>query len=154
MTSDAGPNRRLLGVDVGERRIGVAVSEGRIAVPLTIIKHTNRANDVAQLVEIARREGVAAIVVGLPISLSGEEHEQARLTRNVGDALAQASDVPVVYHDERYSSVNATIASEPPASKPGRERRGSTRRKNQPVDDRAAAVILQSYIDAIEEGAV
>lgn len=146
---------RLLGVDVGERRIGVAVSEGSIAVPLTIIQHTNRAQDIASIVEIAQRERVAAMIVGLPVSLSGEEHEQARLTRKFGAQLAEAAGVPVIFHDERYSSVRAEGDAEllRPA-KPERRaaQRSGTRRRKQHVDDRAAAVILQSYIDAQERG--
>jgi putative Holliday junction resolvase len=144
MTPERRPSGRLLGVDVGERRIGVAVSEGTIAVPLTIIEHENRANDIARIVEIAQREHVDAIVVGLPISLSGEENEQARITRRFGDQLAAATDIPVIYHDERYSSVHAESAPHAiPSTKPARRRKTH-------LDDRAAAVILQSYIDARE----
>jgi putative Holliday junction resolvase len=127
---------RLLGIDVGERRIGVAVSEGTIAVPLAIIQHKNRAADIARVVEIAQREGVAAIVVGLPISLSGEEHAQAKLTRRFGEHLAGLTSVPVVYHDERLSSFRAD--ADVPA-------RGRGRAHN---DASAAAIILQSWIDA------
>jgi putative Holliday junction resolvase len=145
------PGRRLLGVDVGERRIGVAVSEGAIAVPLDIIQHTNRAADIARLVEIARREEVEAIVVGLPVSLSGEEHAQARLTRRFGEQLAEASTVPVVYHDERYSSVNAAAASDALPPEKSVRRHPALRHRKQPLDDRAAAVILQSYIDTTEK---
>jgi putative Holliday junction resolvase len=139
---------RLLGLDVGARRIGVAVSEGAIAVPLTIIEHTNRAGDLARIMEVAAREQVEAIVVGLPVSLSGEEHEQARLTRKFGDQLAERSGVPVIFQDERYSTVHAAGAMESALpSKPERRARGSHRRRREHIDDRAAAVILQSYID-------
>jgi len=141
---------RLLGVDVGERRIGVAVSAGALAVPLTIIEHTKRAADVTRLVEIAEREDVEAIVVGLPVSLSGEEHGQARLTRRFGDLLAGATRVPVVYHDERYSSVEA--AAQRDALTEARGRGAGGRRVRRHLDDRAAAVILQSYIDQTERG--
>ena len=143
---------RLLGIDVGERRIGVAVSEGTIAVPLTIIEHKNRAVDIARVIEIAEREHASAIVVGLPVSLSGEEHEQARLTRRFGDQLAEQTEVPVIYHDERYSTANARHAVESmQPSKPERRPR-APRKRAAHVDDRAAAVILQSYIDARERG--
>ena len=139
---------RLLGIDVGERRIGVAVSEGTIAVPLAIIQHKDRATDIARVVEVAQREGVSAIVVGLPISISGEEHEQARLTRRFGDQLAEQAPVPVVYHDERYSTADAryAIESAQPAKPLRRTRCGRLRPAH--IDDRAAAIILQSYIDA------
>ncbi len=131
---------RMIGLDVGERRIGVAVSEGRIAVPLTIIEHRNRAADIARIVQIARDRAAEKIVIGLPLmTISGDEGEQARLTRRFGDQLAMESALPVVYQDERYSTATAAIAPPP------RTKRGAKPR----LDDRAAAVILQSYIDAM-----
>jgi len=145
----AGASGRLLGVDVGARRIGVAVSEGAIAVPLTIITHTNRVTDLARIVELAERERAAAIVVGLPVSLDGREHEQARLTRRFGEQLAACAPIPVVFHDERYSTITAQAASDMPgAPAPARRGRSAPPRRRKPIDDRAAAVILQSYIDA------
>jgi putative Holliday junction resolvase len=149
MAPEARPARRLLGVDVGERRIGVAVSEGRIAVPLTIIEHENRAKDLARVVEIAQREQVAAIIVGLAVSLSGEEHEQARITRRFGDQLREHTGVPVIFQDESYSSIRAeTAIEEVIPSKPGRQAPSKRSRRERHYDDRAAAVILQSYIDS------
>jgi putative holliday junction resolvase len=86
----------LLGLDVGERWIGVAVSEGRIAVPLTIIEHTNRDADIDRIAALVAEREADGVVVGLPVSLSGEEHGQARRTRRFGEALAARLDVPVV----------------------------------------------------------
>jgi putative Holliday junction resolvase len=151
MMPEALPLRRLLGVDVGERRIGVAVSEGRIAVPLTIIEHENRAKDLARVIEIAEREHAAAIVVGLPVSLSGEEHEQARITRRFGEQLREHAGVPVVFQDERYSSVRAESAMDDMFPAKPERRPTPQRRRERHYDDRAAAVILQSYIDSREE---
>lgn len=131
----------MLGLDVGERRIGVAVNEGRVAVPLTIIEHTNRASDIARIAQIAGDERATAIVVGLPVSLSGEEHEQSRLTRKFGDDLAAQIDLPVVYQDESLSTASVGHAAPERRRKRGRKTR---------VDDQAAAVILQWYIDAQE----
>jgi putative Holliday junction resolvase len=128
---------RLLGVDTGERRIGVAVSEGRIAVPLTILEHTNRADDLARVAEIAGREGVDAIVVGLPLAPDGGEGEQARLARKFGEQLAALQALPVEFQDERLSSFDAAGA-----------RAG---RRIKPIDDLAAAAILQRYIDSSEQ---
>ena len=145
-------SRRLLGLDVGEKRIGVAVSEGSIAVPLTIVLHENRASDIGRIAGIARDEQVSAIVVGLPISMSGDELEQARRTRTFGDALADAVDVPVEYHDERLSTRQV---SRTPARRRDRPRDASrmhpARRRGKPrVDDLAAATVLQSYLDAAD----
>jgi putative Holliday junction resolvase len=128
----------MLGIDVGERRIGVAASEGRIAVPLTIIEHTRREDDLARIAEIAQREAAVAIVVGLPLAPDGGEGEQARLTRKFGEQLASIADVPVIFEDERLTSVDAAAV---------RSRRGK------PIDDLAAAAILQRHIDALERAA-
>jgi putative Holliday junction resolvase len=130
------PPGRLLGVDFGARRIGVAVSEGSIAVPLIIVEHIDRRRDLERVIALARDRSVDAIVVGLPLLMSGEEGEQARRTRRFGDALARLAGVPVVYHDERLSSFRAD--ADVPA-------RGRGRAHN---DASAAAIILQSWIDA------
>jgi putative Holliday junction resolvase len=131
-------NLRLLGLDVGERRIGVAVSEGRVAVPLTIIEHTNRTGDIARILAIAGERETNMIVVGLPVTTSGDEGAQARLTRRFGDQLASETVLRVVYHDELMSTVDAEAALPGP------------RRRKVHVDDRAAAIILQRYLDSQE----
>jgi putative Holliday junction resolvase len=134
--------KRLLGVDVGERRIGIARSEGRTAVPLTIVAHRNRDEDLARVAAVTSEQEADAVVVGLPLLESGEEGEQARRARRFGDALARRIAAPVVYHDERYSTWRAT---NDPGDFDGPMPR---RRGRRHVDDSAAAVILQSYIDA------
>src|SRR5574338_358346 len=101
---------RLLGLDVGSRRIGVAVSQGSIAVPLTIIQHENRNASIARIAEIAREQDAGAVIVGLPVGMSGEEGAQARRTRTFGDALARQSGLPVAYHDERLSTAQVSRA--------------------------------------------
>lgn len=131
----------MLGIDVGARRIGVAVSEGRVAVPLEIIEHTNRAADLARIIAIAEREGAAAIVVGLPLTAAGGDSEQTRLTRRFGAQLAGATSIPIAYHDERLSSRDVEDAA---------RAAGATRRRQRHLDDAAAALILQRYIDARE----
>lgn len=154
---------RLLGLDVGTRRIGVAVGEGRVAVPLTIIVHESRAADIARIGELARAQAAGAIVVGLPLSMSGEEHAQAARTRAFGEALALGTGIPVVYQDERLSTAQASraqtgsvaggrrLAPRPDGRPTGRDPRSvhPARRRGKPrVDDLAAAVILQAYLDA------
>jgi putative Holliday junction resolvase len=128
--SDAPP--RMLGIDFGERRIGVAVSAGRIAVPKTIIGHTNRAADLDSIARVASEEAVTAIILGLPLAPDGGEGEQARLTRAFGRQLAERTGLPIVYQDERLSSSDAVSGT----------------RSARPIDDLAAAAILQRYIDA------
>ena len=127
----------MLGIDVGERRIGVAVNEGRLAVPLTIVHHTNRTADVARVGEIAREQDARAIVVGLPLLASGGESEQARLSRNFGEAMGRASGLPVHYADERLTTSDVRGA-----------RAAGVRKRREHVDDLAAAAILQRFIDS------
>ena len=126
---------RLLGVDYGERRIGVAVSEGRVAVPLIIIERQARGTDLDRIADIARDQEAAGIVVGLALGESGEEGEQARRTRRFGEALRRRIDVPLFYHDERWSSAQVAGAAG------GRVERGgaaSTARRGAGVRSEAA----------------
>ena len=139
MTAPQTPGR-LLGVDFGERRIGIAVSEGRIAVPLTIVQHVDRQRDLDRIATLAKEHGAEQIVVGLPLLASGDEGDQARRSRRFGDGLARLSGIPVRYHDERLSSFRAEDARRGISSKRART--------EQPIDDVAATMILQSYIDA------
>ncbi len=133
----------MLGVDYGAQRIGIAVSEGSIAVPLTIVEHQDRERDLARVALMVSEQAAAAVVVGLPMLESGDEGEQARRTRRFGDALARRIEVPVLYHDERFSSASAEHAMSDVIAHRGRSARGKRR-----LDAAAAAVILQSYIDA------
>lgn len=132
---------RLLGVDTGERRTGLAISDPneRIAVPLTVLTAPRTAM-IAGIVEIARREAIERIVVGLPLSLNGEQGPQARYALRIGHAIEQASGIPVVYWDERFSSAEADRLM---------LEAGLTRRRRDAVRDAAAAsIILQDYLDS------
>jgi len=149
------PAERLLGLDVGSRRIGIAVSQDAIAVPLTIIEHTSRNASIDRIAGIAREQDAAAVVVGLPISLGGEEHGQAKRTRSFGDALGERTGLRVLYQDERLSTVQAARAGGG-RPMPPRDPRSvhPARRAGKPrVDDLAAALILQAYLDARGPGA-
>jgi putative Holliday junction resolvase len=127
--------QRLLGIDYGERRIGIARSDGAVVVPVTIIEHRDRASDLERVAEIARRDGVDAVIVGLPVLASGDEGEQARRCRRFGEALARRVGVPVKYHDETYTSADAETAAAV---------RSTGKRRN--LDDLAAVLILESYL--------
>jgi len=139
---------RMLGLDVGERRIGIAVSQGRLAVPLAIVEHESRAADLERIAAIAREQEAQAVIVGLPITMSGEEGEQARRTRRFGDALARRVGVPIIYHDERMSTLQVVGAAG--ARVTGAGGRPGKRGRKARIDDLAAAVILQSYLDTLE----
>jgi len=130
---------RLLGLDIGERRIGVAISDelGTIASPIAMIE---RQSDVAgQLRKLIAEYGVSRLVVGLPISLSGQEGPQAKDTRSYSDGLAAEVGLPLEYWDERLTT---SIAEQSLIAQ------GTRRNKRkQQVDAVAAAVILQGYLD-------
>ncbi|MGH9176534.1 MAG: Holliday junction resolvase RuvX [Vicinamibacterales bacterium] len=134
------PGPKLLGLDLGERRIGVAVSDdtGVIASPERIID-LRRATlgDVARLADEFHVDG---IIVGMPKNLRGEEGHQARETRAMAAEIEALVSVPVIFWDERLSSQIADQALAASGKSP-RERRTQ-------LDAIAAAVTLQSYLDA------
>ena len=135
---------RTLGLDLGERRIGVAVSDptGTLASPLqTVQRRRGKRPPIATLERIAREQDVRALVVGLPLTLQGEEDPWCAEVRRIGDALAARLAMPVSYIDERMSSVQAEQAI---------RQSGGTRKSRQDkgrVDAAAAAVILQRHLD-------
>ena len=132
---------RTLALDVGDKRIGVAVSDpmGILASPLTAIERTSDSRAIDAILEIAREQEAGEIVAGLPISLSGGYSEQTKSVAAFVRKLKACSPVPVKTEDERYSTFEAErLLSQ---SKPKRERsRGE-------IDAAAAAVILQAYLD-------
>lgn len=138
---------RVLGLDLGSRRIGVAVSDrsGAVANPLTVIQRTgSRRRDHEQITALAAVEEVELVVVGLPRSLSGADGPAARGARDEAEALASVCAVPVECWDERFSTVTAERALRSGGVR-GRARR-------EVIDKVAAAVILQSWLDARASG--
>ncbi len=136
----------MLGVDLGERRIGLALSDplGILASPLSVLERSgDRAADHRAIVAAAREAGATQIVVGLPLTLGGHEGAAARAVRDEIDAIA-ALGLPVEAHDERLT----TVAAERMLAIGGVRGPASRRR----VDQVAAAVILQSWLDAGHQG--
>ncbi len=140
----ANPPGTLIALDVGTKTIGLAVCDPLriLARPLSTLSRKGVRKDVARLLPVLLQQNAVGLVVGLPLGLDGSETRSCRLARQVGDALAEASGLPLAYHDERYSSVEA-------------ERRllemdHSRRRRKQTIDQAAAAVILQDFLDSSE----
>jgi putative Holliday junction resolvase len=136
-------NRRILAVDPGGKRIGIAVSDptGTIANPLTVIKHTSRGEDAARVAEIAGQQGAVRIIVGHPLDADGEAGPAALRAERFAEALREQTDLPVEMWDEFGSTREARQA---------RIAMGVSRRKRRGhLDDLAAAVILQNYLDFI-----
>lgn len=134
---------RALGIDLGEKRIGVALSDsgGRLATPYEVVQRTgDRGGDHARLAALVSETEAEVVVVGLPLSLDGTVGVAAARAEHEADELRKVLGVNVVTWDERLSTVEA-------------ERRLrtaglSSRRRRRVVDQVAATVILQSWLDA------
>jgi putative Holliday junction resolvase len=138
---------RLLGLDVGDRRIGVAVgdTETRLATPLrTVARSAKPELDVATIVRLAGEEAAEALVVGLPLTESGEVGSQARAVRSFAGRLARDLHLPIHWQDERYSTFEAAQRLGPAGGSRQRQRK----RREEELDAMAAAIILQTYLDA------
>jgi putative Holliday junction resolvase len=133
---------RALGIDPGDRRIGVALSDptGALASPLKVLAHISRKIDAASIAEIAREEGVGLIVVGQATDTDGKPTVQGRKAARLAAAIREQTNTPVELWDESYSTKEAQTARRI-AEAPRKKRSGH-------LDDLAAAVILQSYLDA------
>lgn len=133
---------KILGLDLGERRVGVAVSdpEERVAHPLEQIEVRGRRDLVAQVARLVVETGAQEVVVGLPVRLDGTAGAQARRVEATVEALREALAVPVAVWDERFSTRQADRAMQ--------EAGLSADRRRAKRDKVAAALILQSYLDA------
>jgi len=130
-----------MGLDYGEARIGVALSDlsGTIATPLTVYKQTDQTKTLNFLTDLAKKNEVDAFIVGLPVNMDGTEGPRAVKTRQFGQQLTEFSNIPVVYCDERLTSLDADdILKE--SGMPWQQRKLV-------VDKVAAGLILQSYLD-------
>ena len=135
---------RVLGIDYGERRIGLALSDptGTIASPLeTLTYRQGKRPPLHAIEEIARLRGVERIVVGLPLELSGAETERCQVVRRIGGELGARLGIPVDYVDERMTSVRAQRAVRALGL------RRSERERKERIDAAAAALILQAWLD-------
>ncbi len=133
---------RVLSVDPGEKRLGIALSDptGTIANPLTVLTHVSRPLDAASIAQLANDHKAKLIVVGQAIDEEGKPSPQGRRAARLAAAIRSQTDLPVELWDESYSTQDARNARILLGS-PRRKRRGH-------LDDLAAAVILQSYLDS------
>ena len=122
---------RVLALDYGAARTGVAVSDetGTIASPLTVVERAGSEAGLEALCRLVADQGAGLVVVGLPVSLDGVEHAQARAARSFAGRLRVALEVPVVLYDERFTTAIA-------------QRKGG----RSELDARAAAQILEDYL--------
>lgn len=132
---------RVVGVDPGTRRVGIAVSDsgGRVATPHTVIVRTgDDTADRARLIEVIGDLAAKQVVVGLPLSLDGSTGPAARWATDEAEVLRSLLDVPLELHDERLSTL--TVLRAPMLG-------GGRKSRRKPVDGQAAAVMLQSWLD-------
>jgi putative holliday junction resolvase len=142
---------RVLGIDAGERRVGVAMSDELrlLASPLVVLDRSKGLAPILdRLSDLARRESVGHMVVGLPLNADGSEGSQARRARDFARVAARVVGVPVELWDERLSTQRA----EEIVRAQGRNTR--TLRERGEIDAIAAAVILQDYLDAAHDASL
>jgi putative Holliday junction resolvase len=132
----------VLGLDLGDVRIGVAISdpERRLAVPLGTVRAGRPPGELRAIADLVRENDVVLVIVGHPLSLTGDAGPRARKTQELAAALASALPVPVELQDERLSTVEAERAL--------RDAGATGRSVRRAVDRSAATVILQSWLDA------
>jgi putative Holliday junction resolvase len=137
------PRARLLGIDLGTKTIGVAVSdlERSIATPVETIRREKFTVDAAHLLGIVRHQQAAAIVIGLPLNMDGSEGPRVQSTRAFVRNCAPLTDIPFVYWDERLSTAAVTRTLI--------EQDASRAKRAQVVDRMAAAYILQGALDRL-----
>lgn len=130
-----------MGLDVGTLTIGVAISDGigLLAHPVTTVARAGVKKDCEQLVRLVHERDVGVLIVGMPFELDGREERSARLARQIGEGMAARTGLVVHYVDERFTSVEA----ERRLIEAGRSRG----QRKLTIDQAAAAVILQSWLD-------
>lgn len=135
---------RVLGIDYGERRVGLALSDetGTIASPLpTLKRRKGKRPPVAPVARLAEEHGVEELVIGLPLTLDGDESDWTREVREFGRKLGERTGCPVHFRDERMTSVRAERA----VRSLGLSRQA--REEKERVDAAAAVLILQGHLD-------
>lgn len=141
-STGGGLRKRILGLDVGSRRIGIAVSDplGVTAQGLPTLQRQNKRLDFQALSEVIREYEISEIVVGFPLRMSGEQGVQAEKMQRFADDVRERFGLPVHLWDERLTSAEANRLL--------RETEMSIRRRGQVVDQMAAVLILQSWMEA------
>ena len=136
---------RIMGIDYGQKRIGIAISDELkiFAKPLLTIINDKDEDVTKQIEELVKRESIAKIVVGLPLHPDGNPSEQTKIVERFILRLRQHINTPIFTFDERYSSTDAHEIL--------KRNHLSIRKSKEKVDQIAAAIILQNYLNTVEE---
>ena len=136
---------RLLGIDLGTRRIGLAVAdtEGGTVIRLATLRRSDAPRDASRLATVAREQRIDELIVGLPRLLDGSEGEQAAETRRWADEIEPLVGLPLRWRDERWTSAEAEARLGPPRrGRAGGPPSAAARRAYRAVIDRAAAALI------------
>lgn len=136
---------RILALDVGKKRIGLAISDalGITAQGLPTFARTRIREDLSRLIELMRDREVTLLLIGKPLHMSGQNSRQGEYTVEFGERLRQKSGLPVVYWDERLTTVEAERVL--------RAGGATLEQRKKAVDRLAAVLLLESYLDSISE---
>ena len=137
---------RLLALDYGSKRVGVAISDKNqpIALPRPIIYYKNTDELIDVLKNICKQENIDKIIIGLPLNLAGQDTEQTKQTRQFAELIINKLKLPIVLEDERYTTkIVADLRSQETKKK---------YRQQKEYDSQAATVLLQGYLDKGELG--
>ncbi len=139
-----GPGQRLLGLDIGSKTIGLALSDvsGLVASPAETIRRTKFSADAERLSEIIAAEDVGGLILGLPVQMDGAEGPRCQSVRQFADNLLEKTDIPIAFWDERLSTaaVERVLIKEADMTR---------KRRSEVIDKMAAAYILQGALDAM-----
>jgi putative Holliday junction resolvase len=143
LKADLRPGQRLLGLDLGEKTIGLALSDTllKVASPLKTLKRSKFTADAAILGSLITEHGIGGLVIGLPLNMDGSEGPSAQSARAFARNFAKLSGCPVTFMDERLSTAAVTRTL--------LEADASRRRRSEVVDKMAAAYILQAALDRL-----
>lgn len=143
LRSQVGPGKRLLGLDIGTKTIGLAVSDGAwmLATPVETLKRGKLKQDAAALANVVAGRNVGGLVLGLPVNMDGSEGPRCQSVRQFAANISPLISLPIVFWDERLSTaaVERTLIAQDV----------SRRKREQVIDAHAAAYILQGALDRL-----
>jgi putative pre-16S rRNA nuclease len=145
---ETGQAGRVLALDVGKRRVGLAVSDplGITAQGLPTLERTTIRQDLAKLADLAAERAVSLFLIGKPLHMSGDESRQAEYIKNFGDRLTEKTGIPVQFWDERLTTVQAQRVL--------KESGISIEKRARAVDRLAAVILLESYLDSLRSSSI
>jgi len=131
--------RRILGLDFGEKRIGLSISNqtGKLALPYGVITNSTERQSIREIKKICQKEKIKELVIGLPITLKGKEGREVEKVRQFAQKLKEATQLSIIFEDERFSSKQAEKVL---------KERGAKGRKGK-IDTLSAVLILNQYLE-------